>query len=125
MKVHLEHVEKKQGIIRKTTLYGVKLKIDFDPVETAIIKEHDLTKTIVLERGLPADAPDSAADLARDGIYDLTIYKLLKNAEDTYFFRTPAEAKEYEAALRDVLPSLKEHIMANESTGGLSDSFEL
>ena len=56
--------------------------------------------------------------------FDLTIGKLMAGP-DTYFQETPLDAKSYEGALREALPTLKSYILENEGIEQVSDSFEI
>ncbi|MEO1700931.1 MAG: hypothetical protein AAFR71_02680 [Pseudomonadota bacterium] len=138
MKVDIKPVEKKQGMIRKTTLHGVELTVIFSEEEKAIIKERDLASVTLLERDVPADVdPEKVANrglvkklaiAATSGIdalnYDLTFATLLKGP-DTYFFFTPLDAKAYIAELKeDILPKAKEYLEYNAEAAS-ADSFEL
>ena len=137
MQIKIEHVEKKQGLIFKKTLYGVALTINFNGEEEGIIEQRKLQKDVILERGIPADVDADKhsnrgivkvlATAAVKGMdannFHLTINKLMVGT-DTYFFETPLEAKQYEAELKELLPNFKEYIMGNAELGG-SDTFEL
>ena len=137
MKVRIQHVEKSEGLVFKKKYHGIALKVDFSPSELAIIRERKLERTIITERGYPADV--DAEKHANRGLgkmvltavvsgadanhFDLTIGKLVKG-EDVYYLDTPFAAKEYETILREDLPKLKHYITENE-TAGESDTFEL
>lgn len=137
MKVQINHIEKQTGMLRRTTHYGVQVKVEFNAEETAIIEQRGLWKDLVLERDYPSDVdPEKveskglARKLAQAAVagadslhYHLNIRKLRDG--DTYFMSTPIEAKQYEAALKEKLVLLKEYIMGNERIEQTSDSFEL
>ncbi|PLX32676.1 MAG: hypothetical protein C0605_17630 [Hyphomicrobiales bacterium] len=137
MKVSITHEEKSQGLVFKKTLHGVKLSVQFNDEETAIIEERNLKEDIIIERGAPADVDAekhanrglvkmvaTAAIKGRDANhFHLTINRLM-NGPDLYFFETPLEAKEYEMLLKEKLPEVKEYIMGNQEMGEDS-SFEL
>lgn len=138
MKVKIEHVEKKQGMVFKKTHYGVALTVEFNDEEKAIIEERKLRDVAVLERGTPSDIDAdkhaerglgkkilTAAIKGRDANhFDLTISRLLRGT-DTYHFLTPIEAKNYEGHLKnEALPDLKGYLEGNAESGG-SDTFEL
>lgn len=138
MKIKIEHVEKKSGMVFKKKHYGVAVTVDFNGEEKAIIEERKLQFDCILERGAPSDVdPDkheerglgkkllTAAVKGRDANnFNMTINKLMKGT-DTFWFTTPAEAKNYEATLKnDSLPGLKGWLTDNAETGG-SDTFEL
>ena len=138
MRVEIKHVEKTQGLIYRKTLHGVALTVTFSEEEREIIKARRLERTCIIERGAPADV--DAEKHARRGLtrklatvatggydalnFDLTIAKLLRGT-DTYYFDKPIEAKEYEAEIRERLPTLKSYIQENEGVAEKSDSFEL
>lgn len=138
MKIDIQHVEKSQGLIFRKTLHGVALTVQFNEEERQIIKQRRLQDDVILERDIPADVDPAkiekrgmAAKLAtvalkgRDALhYHLTINRLLSGT-DTYFLSTPAEAKGYEADLREKLPLLKAYILDNAEIEQKSDSFEL
>lgn len=138
MKITINHVEKKSGMVFKKKHYGVALTVNFNSEEQAIIDERKLQFDCILERGAPSDVdPDkheerglgkkllTAAVKGRDANnFNMTINKLMKGT-DTFWFTTPAEAKNYEVTLKnDSLPGLKGWLTDNAETGG-SDSFEL
>jgi hypothetical protein len=141
MKVTINHVQKKSGMIRKTTHHGVSVKVEFNTEETAVIQERKLEKDIVVERGYPSDMSDNAigkhenkglgkklltaAVSGTDALhFHLTIGKLMKG-EDIYFLSTPLEAKAYEDELKEKLVQLKEYIMGNAVVETETSSFEL
>lgn len=139
MKVSLKHIEKKQGLVFKKTLHGVELGVIFSEEEKAIISERKLGRTILMERGAPADTdPDKMANrglakkIAMSAIkgdmdannFHMTFNKLIKGT-DTYWFDTPIEAKDYNDILREeTLPLAKAYLEGNKDTGS-EDSFEL
>ncbi|MEM7068327.1 MAG: hypothetical protein AAF478_05525 [Pseudomonadota bacterium] len=139
MKVEIKPVEKKQGLVFKATLHGIELFVQFSDEEKAIIAERKLGRTILMERGAPADTdPDKmarrglATKIAMSAIkgdldannYHITFNKLLKGP-DTFWFETPIEAKNYVAELKeDILPMTKGYLEANRETTD-ADSFEL
>lgn len=122
----------------KTTLYGVKLKVDFSEEEKQIIKERNLAPLVVMEREWSADVDAekmeerglgskmlTAATKGKDANSpDLTVSKLLHGA-DVYYLPTLGHAKEYADALRQALPELKTAIEANTDIDDEPDSFEL
>ena len=139
MKVDINHVEKKQGLVFGKTLHGVALTVTFNEEEEQIIRQRKLEREMILDRGAPADV--NAEKHANRGLakklmtaavkgidanhFALTIGKLL-NGTDTYFFETPLEAKDYVAHLREeTLPLLKALIVENAEIEQKSDSFEL
>jgi hypothetical protein len=141
MKVQINHVEKKTGMIRKTTHHGVSVRVTFDATETAIIKERKLERDVILERGYSSDVSDSniekaetrslgralftAAVSGRDALTThLTINKLM-TGEDVFYLGTPMEAKAYEEELKGCLVKCKGWIVGNESVEQKSDTFEL
>lgn len=138
MRVNIEHVEKSKGMVLKKKMYGLSVTVTFGEEELAIIKERKLERTVILERGIPADVDAYKHDnrgivkrLATAAVagadanhFDLTIGKLMKGT-DTYFLDTPIEVKEYDAMLREKLPDLKNYIVLNEDIDRGSDSFEL
>ena len=141
MKVTINHVQKTAGMIRKTTFHGVSLRIEFNAEEIAVIRERQLEKDVILERGYPADMSDgqiekhanrglgrklltAAVSGADANNFDLTVNKLLKG-EDVYFFGTPMEAKAYEEELKEKLVMLKNWIVGNAEVEKETASFEL
>lgn len=138
MRVNIDHVEKSQGLVFKKKHHGVTLTITFSDEEAAIIEERKLKDTILMERDTPSDVDEekhanrglgrkllNAAVNGRDAnFHDLTFNKVLRGP-DTYFVATPLEAKQYEAALREVLPTVKAYITENAEIEQKSDSFEL
>lgn len=138
MKITIKHEEKSQGLVFKKKLHGVALTVIFSEEEKAIIRERELTRVILLERGAPADVDAEkhanrglARKLATAAIagidannFDITFGKLLADT-DRYWFDTPIEAKDYEAMLKsDTLPTAKSYIEGNAETG-TGDTFEL
>lgn len=141
MKVSIDHIEKTQGLLRKTTFHGVQVHVVFSEEERAVIEERDLKYDIVVERGHSADVSESKAQAhdnrglgrklltaavsgADANVTDLTINKLMKGP-DLYFLRTPLEAKEYEDILKNQLVKLKDYIIGNEGVEEKSTTFEL
>ena len=141
MKVSIDHTEKTTGVLRKTTLHGVQIHVQFSEEEQAVIEGRDLRYDVVLERGYSADIPEgkamkqenrslgrallNAAVNGRDAnTTNLTINKLM-NGPDLYFLATPLEAKEYEDVLKGKLVQLKDYIVGNERVEEKSSSFEL
>lgn len=141
MKVSIEHTEKTTGVLRKTTLHGVQVHVQFSEEEKAVIEGRDLWYDVVLERGYSADVSDSkaikqenrglgrallnAAVNGRDAnSTNLTINKLVKGP-DLFFLETPLEAKAYEDQLKNGLVTLKDYIVGNERVEEKSSSFEL
>lgn len=141
MKVTINHVQKKTGLIRKTTHHGVAVRVDFNAEELAVIRERQLEKYGVMERGYPSDMSDTdiekhenkglgrklltAAVSGTDALhFDLTIGKLMKG-EDVYFMATPVDAKSYEAELKERLVLLKDFIVGNAELEQDTESFEL
>ncbi|MEE9428003.1 MAG: hypothetical protein V3V25_07625 [Paracoccaceae bacterium] len=141
MKVTIKHVQKKTGMIRKTTHHGVTVRVEFNAEELAVIRERHLEKDVVLERGYPSDMSDAAIDKhANRGLgkmllkaavsgadannFHLTVNKLMKG-EDTFFNSTPVEAKEYEELLKNGLVTLKGWIVGNAEVEKATASFEL
>ena len=111
MRVDIEHVEKKVGLIRRETLYGVKLHITFSEEELYIIKQNGLEGTIVLERPPSVDLRIRDNDVEED--FYLYLGQLLRGP-DTYWRATPLDAKAYEAKLtEEILPMLKGFITEN------------
>jgi len=111
MKVNVNPVEKKQGLVFKKTLHGVELCVDVDEEKVA---KRGLVKSLA-----------TAAIAGTDALtYNLTFSKLLKGS-DTYFFETPIEAKGYIDELKtDILPLTKAYLEENKEAA-TSDSFEL
>lgn len=138
MKVDIKHVEKSQGLIFKKTFHGVALTVTFSEEEKQIVKKRGLEMQSIFDRDPPADVDAdkhaqrglaaklvTAAVKGRDANgFWLTINKLMKGT-DTYYLRTPIEAKQYEVELRERLPVLKEYIQENAGVEQKSDSFEL
>jgi hypothetical protein len=138
MKVDIKHVEKSQGLVFRKTLHGIALTVTFTEEEKQIVRQRGLERQTILERDPPADVDadkhanrglvKKLATAAISGIdanhFGLTIGKLMKGT-DTYFVRTPLEAKQYEEDLRENLPVLKSFITENAGIEQKSDSFEL
>ena len=51
MKVSIEHTEKTNGVLRRTTLHGIQVHVQFSEEERSIIERRDLKYDTVLERG--------------------------------------------------------------------------
>lgn len=141
MKVTINHVQKKTGMIRKTTHHGVSVLVKFSTEELAVISERQLEKDIIMERDYPSDMSDAAVEKhANKGVggkllkmavsgadalhFHLTVRKLM-NGEDTYFLSTPMEAKSYEEELKESLVKLKNWIVGNAEVEQETASFEL
>lgn len=138
MKVDIKPVEKSKGMVFKKTLHGVELSVQFSSEELAIIEERKLARTILLERGAPADVNAekhenrgvarvlaTAVVSGRDANHFHLTFGKLMNGSDTYFFDTPVEAKMYIDELKtEILPLAKNYLEGNKETAN-SDSFEL
>lgn len=136
MRVSLEHVEKKTGMVFKKTLYGVQCRVDFTEEEKQIIDQRKLETDVLLERDWSADVDGekkesrglgrklaSAAFSGMDSNHPhLTIRKLMRG--DTHFFTSIGEAKGYEQELREGLQLCKNWVEANAEKGEAS-TFEL
>ncbi len=135
MKVSIDFVEKKLGMIRKTTLHGVTLSVTFSNAELAIIEERKLKNDLILEREIPADVDPAklesrgiakrlaTAAVGGNNHFHLTFAKLIKGP-DTYYMETPAQAKSYVEDLKGALTNAKGWIEGNAEVGA-STSFEL
>lgn len=123
MRVSIEHEEEKHGLFRKTTYYTVSLTVDFSEEEKQVIKDSDLGDSLILERPPQANIKDSTQGL--EDIFHLRIKDLVKGKPDKHTWATPAEAKNYEADLKEVLPKLKEYIEQNSGIEEKSTTFEL
>ena len=138
MKIDIKPVEKSTGMIFKKVLHGVELSVLFSEEEKAIIAARALERTVLRERGAPADIDAdkhanrglarklvTAAVAGRDANnFHLTFGKLLRGG-DVYFFETPIEAKDYINELKsEVLPLAKAYLEGNKEAAS-SDSFEL
>ena len=141
MKVSIDHKEKSVGMLRRSTLHGIEVHIQFSEEELAVIEARDLKDTTVLERGYSADVSETKAikqenrglgrailNAAVNGkdanTTNLTINKLMRGP-DLYYVTTPLEAKAYEDQLKEQLVVLKGYIVGNEQVEEKSSSFEL
>lgn len=141
MKVNIEHKEKTVGMLRRSTLHGVGVNVQFSEEELAVIEGRGLKYDIVLERGYSADVSDAKANkqenrgMARSllnaavngadaNTTNLTINKLMKGP-DLFFLATPLEAKGYEDVLMEKLVQLKDYIVGNEGVAEKATAFEL
>lgn len=141
MKVTINHVQKTTGMIRKTTHHGVAVRVAFSAEELAVVRERQLEKDVILERGYPSDMSAGAVEkhenkgLGRtlltaavsgsDALhFHLTVNKLMKG-EDVFFLSTPVEAKAYEDELKAALVQLKDWIVGNAAVETETESFEL
>ena len=141
MKVSIDHKEKSVGMLRRSTLHGIEVHIQFSEEELAVIEARDLKYTTVLERGYSADVSETKAikqenrglgrailNAAVNGkdanTTNLTINKLMRGP-DLYYVTTPLEAKAYEDQLKEQLVVLKGYIVGNEQVEEKSSSFEL
>lgn len=141
MKVTINHTQKTSGLIRKTTHHGVAVLVEFNTEELTIIRERQLEKEIVIERGYPSDMSGNAihkhenkglgkklltaAVSGSDALHHhLTIGKLMRG-EDVHFFATPLEAKAYEEQLKQTLVQLKAYILGNAEVERETASFEI
>ena len=137
MKVDIKHVEKSQGLVFKKKFHGVALTVIFNEEEKAIIEKRKIGHDIILERATPADVDEekhesrglagkigTALLKGKDANhFHLTLNKLLRGT-DTYWTRTPIDAKNYEGKLMEELPVIKAFIMENANAGE-GGSFEL
>lgn len=141
MKVSIEHTEKSIGMLRRSTLHGVSVHVQFSEEERSVVEQRNLKYDTVLERGHSADVSETkaikkdnrglgrrlltaAVSGADANTTNLTINKLMIGP-DLYFLETPLEAKEYEAELENRLVLLKDYIVGNEGVAETSTSFEL
>lgn len=123
MKVSIEHGEKAEGFIRKTTYYTVTTTVEFSEEEKAIMAKSKLDKKVLMNRPIPANQ-NPAKFKGMEDVFDLSMYKLLKGP-DVYFFDNVADAKAYEEELKEALGNLKRAITANAGIEKKSTSFEL
>lgn len=124
MKVDINHSEKQTGLLRKTTHYVVKLIVTFSEEERQIIKDRNLKGETILERPVPSDRKPEQFNGIED-VFNLRISTIMDGKPDEYALSTVAEAKEYDAALRDAMHDLKAFISANAEVENKSSSFEL
>jgi poly-beta-hydroxyalkanoate depolymerase len=141
MKVTINHVQKTTGVIRKTTYHGVSVKVEFNAEELAVIRERQLERDYILERGYSSDISMNQIEkresrglgktLLKAAVsgYDsmdtnLTVQKLM-NGEDTFYVTTPVEAKEYEELIKNGLVNLKGWIEGNAEVEKETATFEL
>lgn len=127
MRVSIEHSEKTTGWISKTRYPMISLKVEFSEEEKQIIKEAKIEKVVILERDHSADFKTNLKNL--DDIFNITfgglLYKQEKGTADEYCVRSPGEAREYEAELKDKLRQAKDYLERNRGIKEKSSSFEL
>ena len=126
MRVNIAHDTVSKGLIFKKTLYRVTLDCQLSQEELQIIKEADLDKTVIMERGIPADRNQS--DAVIKDVFHLTFYKLRKsppNDPDRYCFKSPGEAKRYAEELQEQLKLAKEYLEDNKGIEETSTTLEL
>lgn len=132
MRVTIEHVESKDPIsptltgvlfasvipALKTTIYRVKVSIQFSEEELAIIKQRNLYKTGVT---VPRNRVLNDIDSERSRKIDLPsklIGDIIKDSGFSLPFYTVPEAQEFETFIREsFLPSLKNLIMSTADYG--------
>ena len=133
MRVELEHVEKKVGLLSRQLLHGVKVHAHFSEEERHIIESRRLHDQIVLERPPSADLRlrDSDFTINRNGDavlrkpHEFHLYiRQLVRGPDTYWLENPLDAKGYEEELTEKLQLLKRYITENEEVTEKSKTLE-
>ena len=124
MRVNIEHEEIRKGMLKKKTYHAVKLTVEFSEEEQQIIKQRDLTRTIVMKRDVPVDRNARSFE-GHEDVFNLTIYNLLNEKTESYALATPAAAKQYEADLTEALKNLKAYLQENVGVEEKSKTFEL
>ena len=124
MRVNIEHKEISKGMLKKKTYHQVDLTVEFSEEEKQIIKQQNLTRTIVLEREPPADRNPGSFQGIED-VLNLTIFHLVDGKPNSHTLATPMDAKQYEADLTDALKSLKAFLDENAGVEEKSKTFEL
>ena len=127
MRVTIEHKERKEGLLRRRTIYEVHLTVEFSPEEQAVLNRTDIGELLILKRALPLLVrgkldPDDDRKLIRK--FDLTPNSLMRGT-DRYDFESPGEAKHYDQQLREQLIKLKQLIDANTTAPSGATTFEL
>ena len=124
MRVSIEHSQKQTGLFSKTDHYLISVTVEFSEAERHILKKSE--DFVVLERG-PSSTNRKLTAEEQEEFYNvlcLRISDLLKGT-DTFAVLSPAEAKTYDASLREALKDLKAHIESNSSAPVGADTFEL
>lgn len=113
MRIKIEHVEIRTGLLLKETLHEVRVFADFTHEEKQIIRQRSLMDHALMERW-PCDArPDDDPDW-----YALRVRHLVERRPDRFRCRTPSDAKIYEVQLTEVLQGMKAWLDQNAETGG-------
>lgn len=116
MRVSFEHKEITKGLFKKKVYIEVRTTVQFSDEELAIIKNRKLEDFIVLERDPdlidPRGKDKESLDLCiREGVFNLTIGKLMKGKSDGYHTSSPVHAQSYEDKLTAKLKELKDFIV--------------
>ena len=112
------------GSLDKSGLLLTSVTVEFTEAERHILKKSE--DFVVLERG-PSSTNRKLTAQEQQKFYNvlcLRISDLLKGA-DTFAVLSPAEAKTYDASLREALKDLKAHIESNASAPVGAGTFEL
>jgi hypothetical protein len=113
MEATIEHTEQRGGFLWLELYCQVAVTVTFTKQERDIIKRYKLHDNWLLKRRPPASSNCSLereqADPAR---WWLTLGKLLEGT-DYYDFKTPLEAKTYDAEVRRALPPTRNFIHQN------------
>ena len=122
MKVNIQHEEVKKGFIRKKTYHQITVDVQFSEEETQIIKDNDMERAKLLDRVRPANFNDGVFD---DPRWNLEVRQFMWDKPNVYTVNTPAEAKQYEADVKDALTNFKAYLEENAGIEEQSTSFEL
>lgn len=124
MRVTIEHNQRTEGLLFKTTYYGVRCTVVFTEEEKQIIKKNKLGDYIFMQR---TGGTKKMREHHRDfpGHQDIKVKDLLKADGVGYTLETPLDAKAYEQDLREHFKKLKDVIEGNQQVEKQSDTFEL
>lgn len=110
MKVDIENGTTTTGLLFKKTFYSVKLKVELNEEEKAIIKERKLKDYVILELPEPA-----SFEAKNNNWHNNLTYNSLISGEHYHDLLTPFDAKQYQEELVESLKQAKGFLLANAS----------
>ena len=111
MRVSIKHQTVRQGFLFKTAFQRVSVTTLFSHEEIQIIRQRNLSETVLLER-----RPANAKVDDRDDRFALKVSDIINGKTDHFLCANPSAAKRYEEAMLDTLSQLKLWIDDNAET---------
>ncbi len=102
MRIWIEHLPVRRGLIFKATYFEVATKVLFTHEEIQILRQRRLTKTKLMDR-----RPATARVADREEKFELRLEHLLNGKSDRFLCDTPSAAKIYEDEMMRMLAQVK------------------